>query len=61
MRYSLSTSRKSLLAYWLPRSLWNISPLNLLGRRLNQAIRRASMTMSRVMSSRSDQPTTPDG
>ena len=58
MPYSLSTSRKSLLAYWLPRSLWNISPAVLPGWRLNQAIRRASMTMSRVMSSRRLQPTT---
>src|SRR6218665_236712 len=58
MPHWASTSLKSSLAYWLPRSLWKISPACLRGWRLNQAMRTASMTMSRVMSWRSDQPTT---
>jgi hypothetical protein len=58
MPYSARTSRKSSLAYWLPLSLWKISPACLPGWRLNQAMRSASTTMSRVMSSRSDHPTT---
>jgi hypothetical protein len=58
MPYALSTSRKSLLAYWMPRSLWKITPACLLGWRLNHAMRSASMTMSRAHVPRSDQPTT---
>ncbi len=52
MPYVVSTSRQSLLAYWLPRSLWKINPASLLGWRLNHAMRSASMTISRVMSAR---------
>ena len=39
MPYSLSTSLKAWLAYWLPRSLWNSTPGCLPGWRLNQAMR----------------------
>jgi len=35
MPYSVKTSLKSWLAYWLPLSLWKINPACLLGRRLN--------------------------
>jgi len=58
MPYSWSTPLKAPLACWLPRSLWNSTPVCLSGWRLNQAMRSASMTMLDVMSSRSDQPTT---
>jgi len=58
MPWSLSTALKSSLAYWLPRSLWKINPAYLPGLRLNQAISRASMTKSRCMSGRIDQPST---
>ena len=58
MPYSVSASRKSLLAYWLPLSLWKISPAFLLGCRLNQAMRSASMAMSLAMSWRRLQPIT---
>src|SRR5664280_1775311 len=58
MPCSLSTSLKSSLAYWLPRSLWKISPASLPGLRLNQAISRASITRLRCISGRIDQPTT---
>jgi hypothetical protein len=55
---AVSTSRKSLLAYWLPLSLCKISLACLLGWRLNHTMRSASMTMSRVMSWRRLQPIT---
>src|ERR1017187_2968057 len=58
MPCSLSTWLKSSLAYWLPRSLWKISPVSLPGLRLNQAISRASITRLRCISGRIDQPTT---
>ena len=38
MSYSLRTSLKSRLVYWLPRSLWKISQACLPGWRLNQAM-----------------------
>src|SRR5664279_2071897 len=58
MPCSLSTSLKSALAYWQPRSLWKINPAFLPGLRLNQAISRASITRLRCISGRIDQPTT---
>jgi hypothetical protein len=56
--YSASTSRKSLLAYWLPRPPWEIGPACWLGWRLNHAMRSASMTTSRFMCWRDLQPIT---
>lgn len=56
MPYSVSARWKSSLQYWLPRSLWKITPGS--GLRRNQAMRRASMTNSRFMCGFIDQPTT---
>jgi hypothetical protein len=55
--HSLSNLLNSWLAYWLPRSLWKINPASRSGQRKNQASRRASITSSLVICSRSDQPT----
>src|SRR5471032_2613397 len=54
---SFSSLLNSWLAYWLPRSLWKISPALRSGQRRNQAIRSASITISLVICSSSDQPT----
>jgi hypothetical protein len=52
MPYSVSWAAIAWLAYWLPRSLWKITPAA--GLRRNQAIVSASVTMSAVI--RLDRP-----
>ncbi len=55
MPYAVSLAVMAWLAYWLPRSLWNM--IRAPGLRRNQAIVSASVTMSAVIRGLIDQPT----